>query len=129
MQLEIGEFFESFNDALKALVLALGGYKKVGGLMRPELTGDAGKDWVKHCLMPDRREKFSPEQVSFLLREGRRVGFHAAMDYLANDTGYKAQPVELEKQVESLEERIATGLQLLNGHMATLARLKERVGQ
>jgi hypothetical protein len=128
MQMEIGEFFESVNDALKAIVTALGGPKRVGMRMRPELNEDSAKDWVKHCLTPDRREKFSPEQVLWLLREARVIGFHAGMDFIACDVGYKAQPVDVEQQVQSLEETIAQGLQTLNAQMASLTRIKERAG-
>lgn len=127
MQLEIGEFFESINDALRAAVLALGGYKKVGALLRPELPLAQAEAWARHCLDGQRREKFSPEQVLLVLREARKIGFHAAMDFVACDTGYKAQPVDVEKQVQSLEQTIASGLQTLNAQMATLNRLREKV--
>lgn len=129
MQMEIGEFFESINDALKSAVLACGGYKKVGADMRPELPLAQAEAWVRHCLDETRREKFSPEQVLLILRRARAVGFHAAMDFIAADTGYKAQPVDMEVQVQSLEERINAGLQALNANMATLTRLKERLSQ
>jgi hypothetical protein len=128
MQLEIGEFFESVNDALRAIVVALGGYKKVGALLRVELPMAQAEAWVRHCLDESRREKFSPEQVMVLLREARKVGFHAGMDFIASDVGYKAQPVDLEQQVQSLEETIAQGLQTLNAQMASLTRIKERAG-
>lgn len=129
MQLEIGEFLADVNDALKAVVVALGGPKRVGGLMRPELPAESAKDWVKHCLLPDRREKFSPEQVLWLLREARKVGFHAGMDFVASDTGYKAEPVDVQTQVQDLEATIAHGVQLLNAQLAHLTKLKERAGQ
>jgi hypothetical protein len=83
---------------------------------------------VRHCLDGQRREKLSPEQVLLLLREARRIGFHAAMDFIACDVGYKAQPVDVEQQVQSLEETIAQGLQTLNAQMASLTRIRERAG-
>jgi hypothetical protein len=114
---------------LRAAVLACGGYKKVGAAMRPELPIAQAEAWVRHCLDESRREKFCPEQVLLILRMAHQIGFHAAMDFLAADTGYKATPVDMKAQVQSLEERIESGMQALNASMATLARLKERQAQ
>lgn len=125
MQTVIPECFDSLNDALKSLVMALGGFKKVGPLLRPE--DENSDDWLRHCLNGSRREKLSPEQVVFLLREGRRVGFHAVMDYLALNTGYKAQPVDADAQRLALQENIAAGMDLLNKQMAALNRLNSTV--
>ena len=121
MQTVIPECFDSLNDALKSLVMALGGFKKVGPLLRPE--DENSDDWLRHCLNGSRREKLSPEQVVFLLREGRRVGFHSAMEFLAMNTGYKAQPVDADAQRLALQEAIAAGVEMINRQMATLNRL------
>ena len=129
MQLEIGEFFESVNDALRATVLALGGYKKVGAMLRPELPLAQAEAWVRHCLDGQRREKFSPEQVLLLLRRAREAGFLSAMDFVAADTGYRATPVDAQAQINSLEEQIANGLESLNARMASLERLRRMQGQ
>lgn len=124
MQMEIGEFFEDVNDALKAAVLALGGYKKVGPMMRPELPLDQAVAWVRHCLDASRREKFNPDQVMLILREARKANFHAAFEFVAADTGYKATPVDREQQAHQLQEVIAANLEQLNRQMASLAKLK-----
>ena len=126
MQMVMGEFCEDINDALKAAVMALGGFKRFGPVMRPELPPDQAAGWLRDCLNRGRREKLDPEQVALILREARKVGFHGAMDFLAYDTGYKAEPVDHEAQVTSLEETIAQGVQLLNAQLAQLNRLKER---
>lgn len=129
MQLEIGECFETIDDALKAAVLALGGFKKVGAAMRPELPLAQAEAWVRHCVDDSRREKFCPKQMMLILRLARQAGFHAAMDFLACDAGYKAEPVDAAAQVQSLQEQIAAGLEGLNKQMAVLARLQQRGGQ
>lgn len=125
-QAEIGECFDNLSDALKSVVMALGGYKKVAGRLRPD--DENGDDWLRHCLKGDRREKLSPEQVVWLLREGRRINFHAGMDYFALNTGYKAMPVDADAQKQALQETIAAGIENLNRQMAALNRLNE-VGQ
>jgi hypothetical protein len=130
MQLEMGEFFESINDALKAMVMALGGYKKVGGTLRPELPLAQAEAWVRHCLDESRREKFDPGQVMLLLRESRKAGFHAGMDFVCADAGYeKAKPADLEAQVQSIEQQLAATMERLNAQVSKLGQLKERLGQ
>ena len=70
---------ETLNDALREVIQAAGGPKKVGAEMYPEKTADEAAGRIRDCLNPDRREVFSPDQVMYLLRLGRRIGCHAAM--------------------------------------------------
>lgn len=120
-------FYESLNDALRDVVMALGGTKKVGAMMRPEKTVDEAGRWVNDCLNPDRREKFDPEQVIWLLREGRKVGCHAAMHYLCSDTGYAAaQPVEPEDEIAALQRQF---IESSKGVAAIAARIERMMGQ
>lgn len=131
-QIPIPECFDSLEDALKAAVMALGGFKKVGAQMRgPDFNGDAEKaaDWLRKCLSGDRREQLHPAHVLWLLREAKRAGFHAAMDYLAGTAEYKAQPVDAEQQVRDLQEQIVAGVQGLNKAVQQLAALQARAVQ
>ncbi|MBV5337558.1 MAG: hypothetical protein J0653_06325, partial [Deltaproteobacteria bacterium] len=75
-------FHESLTDALRDVVQALGGTKKVGQMIRPEKTVEDAQRWINDCLNTDRREKFDPEQVFWLLKEGRKIGCHAGINYL-----------------------------------------------
>jgi len=124
MQLEIGECFESINDALQAAVTALGGYKKVGPMLRPELAIDQAANWLRDCLNAARREKLAPEQVMLILRKAREAGYHAAMNFVAFDTGYKATPVDPTSQVEQLQERFCDSVQTLSAMAAKLERMQ-----
>jgi hypothetical protein len=124
MQLEIGEFHESINDALQAAVMALGGYKKVGPSLRPELPIDQAAGWLRDCLNPSRREKLAPEQVMLILRAARQAGYHAAMQYLAFDTGYKAAPVDPQDQEAQLQERFIDAVEGLSAIQAQLQRIQ-----
>ena len=124
MQLEIGECFESINDALQAAATALGGYKKVGPALRPELPIDQAAGWLRDCLNPARREKLAPEQVMLILRKAREAGYHAAMNYVAFDTGYRAQPVDPVSQEAELQERFIAAVEHLQGIKATMERIQ-----
>jgi hypothetical protein len=69
-------FYEDVNDVLRATVQALGGAKRVGAALRGNDIGvDAAGRWVLDCLNPDRRERFTPEQVLWLLARRARSIF------------------------------------------------------
>lgn len=96
-------FSEDIYDALGDLVRALGGTKVVGSQMRPEKPADDAGKWVKDCLNRQRPERFDPEQVLWLLRKGREVGCHSALNYLCDEAGYqRAAPREPEDERAAL---------------------------
>ena len=102
--MQMGLHHDSLNDALREVVQAAGGNKKVGELLYPEKTIDEAAGRVRDCLNPDRREVFCPEQVLFLLRLGRQVGCHAAMAFMSRDAGYADPlPIEPEDEVARLQ--------------------------
>ena len=124
MQLEIGEFHENVNDALVGAVTALGGYKKVGYALRPELTIEQGAQWLRDCLNSGKREKLAPEQVLLILRHARDAGYHSAMNFMAFDTGYKATPVDPESQESELQARFIDAVEGLSAIQSQLQRIQ-----
>ena len=125
MQLEIGECFDSVNDAILSAVTALGGFKKVGPVMRPELTIEQAAGWLRDCLNPARREKLSPEQVLLILRMSRQLGYHSAMNFFAFDTGYKATPVDRQSQESELRARFVDAVAGLSAIQAQLQKIQQ----
>lgn len=93
---------ETFSEALIECVKALGGSKKVGAMMRRTRPIEESSRWVRDCLNADRRERFDPDEVIWLLREARKVGCHVAMHFLADETGY-SHPSPVEPADESAE--------------------------
>ncbi len=93
---------ETITDALREVVQALGGSKRVGALLRPAKTADEAGRWVLDCLNSERREHFAPEDVMFILREGRRIGCHSAMAWVASNSGY-AVPAPMDPADEAAE--------------------------
>lgn len=124
MQLEIGECFDSINEALQSAVNALGGYKKVGPALRPELPIDQAAGWLRDCLNPSRREKLSPEQFMFILREAGKAGIHSLMNFLAFDGGYKATPVAPQTQEAELQQKFVDAVEGLTAIQAQLQRVQ-----
>jgi len=96
--------YDDLNDAFGDLVRALGGPKVVGAKLRPELPMEQAANWVRDCLNAHRRETFHPEQMVLLLRLGREAGFHAAKQFLDDDTGYtRSQPRDPQDELAELQ--------------------------
>lgn len=116
--------FDSIIDALGEIVRACGGPKAVGAKMRPELPVEQAAGWLRDCMNAGRREHFTPEQVLFLLRLGRDVECHAAMHYLAGESGYSAPaPVSPETEAAQILVRTEQLTHELRAGIAALERL------
>lgn len=114
-------FHESFNDALRDIVQVLGGTKKVAAQMRPEKTIDDAARWLADCLNTDRREKLDPDQVLWLLREGRKAGCHSGIHYLCAESGYSpAAPIEPQDEIAELQRNFIEASK-------QLSRMAERI--
>jgi hypothetical protein len=93
-------------------------------MLRPELPIDQAAGWLRDCLNTGRREKLSPEQFMLVLREARKAGYHALMNYAAFDAGYKAQPVDPKSQVEELQARFCDSVQALSAMAQQMERMQ-----
>ena len=118
-------FHESINDALDACVKACGGAKKVAGKLWPEKTADAAHRLLLQCLNEDRSEKLGPDQVMFILKMARDIGFHDGMNFIARDAGY-ADPDPMDPE----DEKTLVMREFIDAqkHMQRLADRMERVG-
>jgi len=118
-------FHESITDAMRDVVMALGGTKAVGVKMRPEMPADHAARWLADCLNADRREKLNPDQVFWLMREGRMAGCHILMNYLAQESGYSVQPIEPQDELADLQRNFIESTHL----QARLVERMERLTQ
>jgi hypothetical protein len=110
---------ETITDAVQELVKAAGGAKVVGQMLYPELAADHAGNKLRACLDDERREKFSPQQIVFLLRLGRQVGCHALMIFMAREAGYSDPvPVDPENEIARLQREFVEATKSLH-HMAS----------
>lgn len=127
MQLEL--MHETLNDALIHVVTGLGGYKKVGVAMRPELSVEQGASWLRDCLNPARREHLAPDQVVLLLKLGRQAGIHAGMGFVAGECGYSVPtPVEPEDERAKLMRLFNESVRMQSQIAARMERLMQEPG-
>lgn len=114
MQASFGEFFEDVNDALREAIRALGGYKKVGPKLFPDVLEDQAANRLRDCLNPDRRDTLTPSRVLMILRMAREAGFHGAMSFIAFDAGYEPpRPVVPEDQENELQRAFVDAVSTL----------------
>lgn len=122
---QIPMFVEDYNEAIRAAVQALGGFKRVGADLKPDLAADAAGRWLSDCINPDKREILPPSALSYIRRKAREQGCHVLAAYEAQDAGY-APPVAIEPE----DERAALMrefVQASKGFTGLVARM-DRVG-
>jgi hypothetical protein len=109
-------FYEDINDAIGTTVMALGGYKKVGYMLWPNMKIESAYARLKVCVAPNGDQKLDQEEVQTLIREGRKVGCHAIMQFLCDDASYESpKPKEPEDELaQLLREFNTTGKRLEN---------------
>ncbi len=117
--------FEDVNDALIAVVKALGGSKQVGPVLWPDRAPDAAQRQLLDCLNPDRPAHLTPGQTLLLLRLARQRGYHAAMDWLVGDLGYlPTAPRQVEDEAAELQRQFVAGVAALQELAARLQGLQ-----
>lgn len=122
---QIPLFVEDYNEAIRALVQALGGFKRVGHEMKPDLGVEAAGRWLADCCNPAKREKLAPTELAYLRRRGRMEGCHVLAAFELREAGY-GDPVPIEPQ----DERAALQrefVQAAKGFQNLFARM-ERAG-
>lgn len=126
MQLSL--MHETMNDALRESVQAIGGSKKVGAMMWPELPVDHASTKVRDCLNSERRERFNPEQVLLIMRLARQAGCHALAAYMMREAGYAdPQPVEPEDEVAKMQREFVEATRTLANLAAKIESTQARV--
>ncbi len=108
------ELFDTVEDMLGGVVMALGGPKKVGSRLWPDLPVERAAQNVRDRLNADRREMFSPQQMVFLLKEAREAGYHAGMRWLSCECGYTGtRPAERDAQKAELQRQFVRAVDVV----------------
>lgn len=120
---QIPLFVEDYREAIRATVQALGGFKRVGAELRPEIPVDAAGRWLADALNADKRETLHPDQLAYIRRTGRQKGVHILAAYEAQDAGYAPPvPVEPEDERAALQRQFVGAVKALDAIQARLER-------
>jgi|SRR5690606_31783505 len=118
---QIPLFVEDYNEAIRATVQALGGFKKIGSEMKPDLAPDAAGRWLADCCNDAKREKLAPTELAYIRRRARIEGVHILACFEAREAGYaEPQPLAPEDEAAQLQREFvnaAKGMQALFNRM------------
>ncbi len=97
------------EDALRAVVSACGGPKKVGHDLWPAKTVADAAHYLNHCLDPERAEKLSLGEIMLLLKKGRQADCHTAIAFITRACHYEdTKPVEPEDEKVAIQHEVLT---------------------
>lgn len=118
-------FYDSYTDAQRDTILALGGNKKVGSLLWPTMPADEAGRKIARCLNPNNSERFNPDELALIRKLARQAGVHILASYEMRDAGYAdPQPIEPEDEQAALKREFIEATKL----MSTLSKRMERAG-
>lgn len=117
-------FHEDFKDALKHVVSALGGPKKVGHELWPSKTVDEARTRMNNSLDVNRAEKLDDTEIIWLLTQARSKGIHSAMAFLCRECGYAdPHPIEPEDEAAELQRQFIASQQAMNQILRRMEKL------
>jgi hypothetical protein len=119
---------ETIEDALRSVVDALGGFKKVGARLWPSMLGDEAGRKLAKCLNRDRPEKLSYDEMLLVLKFGREAGIHTGIAFIAQFTGYEPpRPSDPATEKEKLQREVVNAVQVLDRVTRRLEQLGEPI--
>lgn len=121
-------FCESIEEAMDEVIKACGGRKAFACEMWPSMPVREAHNRIDACLNPERREKFSPHDLLYVLRRGRDAGCHSLMGFLAGDAGYRAEPIEPEDEMARLQREFLAGVEAQKVTAARMERIAQALG-
>lgn len=99
-------FHECLTDAINDCIRALGGNKKVGGMLWPEKGVEDARRALLDALNPDRPNKLSPDQALLIVSEAAKQGCLAGITYITRACRCAdPQPIEPEDERAALQRQ------------------------
>ena len=117
-------FCEDIYEALRTIGQMYGGSKKIGGYLWPDKPIDKAAQLWTDCLNRTRPEKLDPEQVLAVLKIGRQIGTHTGVHFIAEQCGYRFEPVEPEDERAALMRKFNESVKLQASIVTRLENLK-----
>lgn len=102
-QTELFETPDDPHEALRILIMRLGGVKRVAHRLWPDKPMEQAAILLNNCLNHDRPEKLDLNQIDWLIGEGRKAGCHIVMQCFGLRHAYHIDPIEPEEQRQRLQ--------------------------
>lgn len=123
--MQLPMFYETYEDAIRDTVTALGGNKEIGSRLWPAMPADDAGRKLSHCLNPEKREKLDLGELRLIRREARKAGIHILAHYEARDAGYsEPKPLNPEDEAAQLQREFIASVRALEvlQHRMTVLR-------
>lgn len=125
---QIPLFVEDYAEAIRATVQALGGFKRIGHDLKPDLSVEAAGRWLADCCNSEKREKLSPSELAWIRRRARQEGVHLLAAFEMRDAGYATpQPIEPEDERAALMREFVNASKGFGDLLSRMARSGLRV--
>lgn len=120
---QIPLFLDNYHDAVRYAIEGLGGFKRVGHDMRPDLSVEAAGRWLADCCNPDKREKLSLTELAYIRKTARAAGVHVLAAYELQEAGYAPpQPVAKEDEAAQLQRDFIAAVKAMEVIQKRMAR-------
>lgn len=118
---------EDMYEALSAKVLAIGGFKRVGATLRPELPIEQAGRWLSDCCNAQRDHELKPAHLALIRKMARQAGVHVLATFEAREAGYvDPVPVKREDVIADLRHQV---IKASENFQAAVARLEKLASQ
>lgn len=122
--MQIPLFYDTYEDAIRDCVTALGGFKRVGATLWPAMPADDAGRKLSACLNTDKREKLDLGELRLIRCEARKAGVHILAHYEARDAGYtEPQPINPEDEAAQLRREFIASVKALEALQVRMARV------
>lgn len=123
MDNQIPMFVDDYYDAIRAAIEGLGGFKRVGSDLKPDLSVEAAGRWLADCCNVDKREKLALTELAYIRKTARKAGVHVLAAFEAMDAGYAPpQPLSPEDESAQLQRDFIASVKALEVIQARMVR-------
>lgn len=117
-------FHERIEDAIASVIERCGGRKVFACEIYPDKPPRDAHNLVDACLNPERREKFAPSQLMYIMKRGRQVGCHDLTMFISREAGYADPiPVEPEDEIAKLQREFIEATKALSTMAARIEQI------
>lgn len=118
---------DDINDATRTCIAVLGGPKKVGAMLWPEMTIEAAAQRLNRSLDDDRREVLHIHQYLLIWREARKQGCLAGVAYVNSECDCAPPiPTDPEDERDRIQRLFVESVQAQQKLVERMEQLAER---
>lgn len=116
----------TWEEALAADVMALGGRKKLAPRLWPSENEETAQERLKCALSPGHKQALKPSEILKLKELARDAGSYALVTFEAQQLGYRVEWVAPQDEAEQLRREVRDVLQDVSRKLDRIERAEQR---